>query len=133
MGYRIVDLESIEPNPEFEADRRSIGRVVDLEHVGLSRYLAAPGEQVPKRYHYHDTQEELFYVVRGELHVETPEKEFVVNEDEVFVAEPDSPHRAFNPSGASEDVLVIAIGAPDVADGHFYEETPTGPTDRPRI
>ena len=131
MGYHVVDFAELEPNEAFESDRRSVGTVVDLDHVGMSRYLAKPGEQIPKRYHYHETQEELFYVVRGELHVETPEGEFVLGEDEVFVAEPDSPHRAFNPEDATGDLLVIAVSGPVVPDGHFYtpEEREAEPRD----
>lgn len=121
MSYHVVDIDSIEPHPDHESDRRTLRGTLDLEHVGVSLYTAAPGEQVPQRYHYHDTQEELFYVVAGEMRVETPEGEFRVGENELFLAEPGSPHRAFNAADAPASLRVLAIGAPVVADGHAYE------------
>lgn len=124
MGYHVVDLDSVSPHPEHESDRRSIQNAVDLEHVGLSVYTAEPGEQIPQAYHYHDRQEELLYVVDGELHVETPKREYVVGRNSVFVAKPDAPHRGFNHEAASETLRVVAVGGPVVDDGHDY--TPGG-------
>lgn len=120
MAYHVVDLLEIDAHPKHECDRRSLKRVLPLEHIGLSRYLAQPGEQIPQEYHYHDTQEEVLYVVRGEMRVETPEGEFTVGPDQVFVAEPNDPHRAFNSEDAEEELLVIAIGGPNILDGHSY-------------
>lgn len=121
MGYHVVDMDSLEPRPAHESDRRTLQTALDLEHVGLSVYTAAPGEQIPIEYHYHDTQEELLYVIEGEMRVETPEGEHVVGPNEVFVAEPDSPHRAFNAADAEATLRVVAVGGPMVKDGHSYE------------
>ena len=76
---------------------------------------------MPLAYHYHEQQEEAFFVVEGTLHVETPDTEFVVEAGEVFVAEPDSPHRAVNPDDASRPVRVFAVGAPAVDDVERYD------------
>ncbi|MEF8781278.1 MAG: cupin domain-containing protein [Haloferacaceae archaeon] len=124
MGYHDVSLDEIEPHPEHECDRRTIAEAVDLDHVGLSRYLAEPGEQVPQHYHLHETQEELFYVVEGEMHVETPEGTFEVTEDHVFVVEPGNYHRAYNPKTANGTLHVVAIGGPNVSDGRIHEADP---------
>ena len=121
MAYHVVDPDAIEPMPDRSATARSISDHVGLSVLGLRRYEAAPGEQVPLVYHYHDEQEEAFYVVAGELHVETPEREYVVPAGQVFVAEPGNPHRAFNPGDAEADVVVVAVGAPSVDDAHEYE------------
>lgn len=123
MSYHVVDMDEIESHPSHESDRRSLRQVLELEHVGLSRYHAEPGEQIPQEYHYHDTQEELLYVVSGEMYVETPDEVFTVGADEVFVAEPESPHRAYNPTDANERLLVVAIGGPMILDGHSYDPT----------
>ncbi|MWG33508.1 cupin domain-containing protein [Halomarina oriensis] len=122
MSYHVVDIDSIAPHPDHESDRRTLQGVLDLEHVGVSLYTAAPGEQVPQRYHYHDTQEELFYVIAGRMSVETPDGEYHVGENELFLAEPGAPHRAFNADDAAEPLRVLAIGAPVVADGHAYPD-----------
>lgn len=121
MAYYVIDVDGIPPHPKHESDRRSLKTVLDLEHLGLSRYVARSGEQIPQEYHYHDTQEELLYVVEGEMTVETPEQEYVVGPDEVFVAEPNSPHRAYNGRDAGGDLVVIAVGGPMILDGHSYE------------
>ncbi len=123
MGYDVVDPEDIDPMSDRPVDARSISDAVGLEKMGLRRYHAQPGEQLPLAYHYHEHQEEVFYVVDGTLHVETPGTEFVVERGEVFVAEPTSPHRAFNPEDATEPVRVLAIGAPAVADAEAYDPT----------
>jgi mannose-6-phosphate isomerase-like protein (cupin superfamily) len=125
MDYHVIDPSALEPFPNREADPRSISEAVGMERrdakLGLRTYSAAPGEQIPMTYHYHDEQVEAFYVIEGALHVETPEKEFTVSQNHVFVAEPGSPHRAFNPESASSPVRVLAIGAPSVEDHHVYD------------
>lgn len=46
---------------------------------------------------------------------------YVVSENAVFVAEPESPHRAYNPADSEKMVRVMAVGAPAVDDVHPYE------------
>jgi len=121
MEYHVIDFDSLEEVPGHESDRRTLQSVLELEHVGMSIYTADPGEQIPQRYHYHDTQEELLYVVDGEMCVETPDRNLHVGANEVFVAEPNSPHRAYNAAEATETLRVVAVGAPMVKDGHRYD------------
>lgn len=121
MPYHVIDATSIEATPDRPCTRRPIGETAGLERLALNRYEVAPGEQIPLAYHYHDEQEEAFYVLDGRLHVETPEREYAVEADEVFLAEPASPHRAYNPADAPGAAEVIAIGAPSVDDVHPYE------------
>ncbi len=88
----------------------------------MNRFDAEPGEQLPLAYHYHDEQEEAFYVLSGTLHVETPERTFVVPAGDLFAVEPGNPQRAYNPEDADEAVEVLAIGAPPVRDDvHAYD------------
>ncbi|MFB6105915.1 MAG: cupin domain-containing protein [Halobacteriaceae archaeon] len=122
MPYHVVDPADIDPMTDRSADARSISEAAGLETLGLRVYEAAPGEQIPLVYHYHDEQEEAFYVLEGDLHVETPEGEYVVAPGEVFVAHPESPHRAHNPASSDGTVRVVAVGAPSVDDAHAYEE-----------
>ncbi|AHG01592.1 cupin (plasmid) [Halostagnicola larsenii XH-48] len=122
MAYQIVSPDDIEPLDDRPVDARSISAAAGLENVGLRLYTAEPGEQLPLAYHYHDEQEEIFYVLDGTLHVETPDEEFVVEPGTAFIAEPGNPHRAFNPESGSDPVEVLALGAPAVDDAHPYEE-----------
>lgn len=125
MGYHVIDPEELEPFEGRSADTRSISEAAGMERrnakLGLRVYDASPGEQLPMTYHYHDEQVEVFYVLEGDLHVETPEGEFVVHEDRAIVIEPGNPHRAFNPTEADSAVRALAIGAPSVEDHHVYD------------
>lgn len=121
MGYHHIDVDEIEKTPDRPSVHRSISDAAGLENMAVNRYEAEPGEDLPLAYHYHDDQEELFYVLDGTLHVETPEQTFEIDSGEVLVIEPDSPQRAFNPESASDSVTALAIGAPAVDDVHPYE------------
>jgi uncharacterized cupin superfamily protein len=121
MGYYVVDVDDLPSTPDRPCDRRAIGDAAGLDRMAINRYDAEPGEQLPLAYHYHDEQEELFYVLSGTLTVETPDGEYAVGTEEAFVAEPDSPHRAYNPADAEDPVRVLAIGTPPVDDVHPYE------------
>jgi len=121
MGYHVIDPESVEPAPDRPCVQRALGDAAGLENVAVNLYEVDPGEQIPLAYHYHDDQEEIFYVESGELRVETPEGEQVVPEGHLFVVDPDSPQRAFVPEDADESVRALVVGAPAVDDVHAYE------------
>lgn len=121
MGYHHVDPADVEPTPDRPCVQRAVGDAVGLDHVAVNYYTVEPGEQVPLAYHYHDQQEEVFYVLAGTLHVETPGRTFEVGADELFVVEPDSPQRAFNPETAADAVRTLVVGAPRVDDAHAFE------------
>ena len=125
MGYHHVVTDDLGQFDDRPADVRSISASAGLDYegapIGLRVYAADPDEQLPLAYHYHDEQTEVFYVLEGTLHVETPEGTYTVETDEAFVAEPESPHRAYNPAEADSPVRVLAIGAPTVDDAHEYE------------
>lgn len=126
MGYHHVSTADLEQWDDRPTDVRSISAAAGLDYqeapLGLRVYEADPGEQLPLKYHYHDEQTEVFYVLDGSLSVETPDETFVVDADEAFVADPGSPHRAYNPEDAAESVRVLAVGAPSVDDAHPYPD-----------
>ncbi|MFB6300524.1 MAG: cupin domain-containing protein [Halobacteriales archaeon] len=122
MGYHIIDPGDIDPMDDRPVEARSISDALELENMGLRVYRAEPGQQLPLAYHYHEQQEEAFYVIEGTLHVETPDREYQVEAGEVFVAEPTNPHRAHNPDSAEDIVVVLAVGAPAVSDAEAYAE-----------
>ncbi len=125
MGYHVIDPDELESDSDRPSDMRYVSEAAGLDHLGLRVYHVAPGEDIPvSGLHYHDRQEEVFYVVEGELHVETPDETFVVGSGEFFVAEPKSPHRAYNDDTAPNDLTVIGMGAPPQNDGHVYDTSP---------
>lgn len=132
MGYRVVDTTTVEPEPDRPCTCRKLADPAGLEELALNRFRAAPGEQVPLAYHYHETQQEAFYILSGTLVVETPDEQYTVEADEVFVVDPGSPQRAHNPETADAAVELLAIGAPPAAgDAVAYEPaaTDTNPAD----
>ncbi|WP_254532147.1 cupin domain-containing protein [Natrinema gelatinilyticum] len=114
MTYSVTDPEDLEPVADRPCDLRRLSEAAGLDSVAINRFAAAPGEQLPLAYHYHETQEEAFVVCSGTLRVETPDGEFEVAEGSMFAASPEAPHRAYNPADANDPVSVIAIGAPPV-------------------
>jgi mannose-6-phosphate isomerase-like protein (cupin superfamily) len=116
MGYRVIDPDDVDVPEERPCEYRSLTEPAALSNMAVNLFRADPGEQVPLAYHYHETQEEAFYVLSGTLHVETPEGTLEIPEGELFAAEPESPHRAHNPDDADETVELLAVGAPPATD-----------------
>jgi mannose-6-phosphate isomerase-like protein (cupin superfamily) len=115
MGYRLVDTDAVPPAEDRPCRMRRLGDPAGLSQMAVNRFTAEPGEQLPLAYHYHDEQEEAFYVLSGTLAVETPDGEFTVGTDDLFAVDSGSPQRAYNPADADESVEVLAIGAPPVS------------------
>lgn len=114
MGYRAVATDEMEPAPDRPCELRRLTEAAGLEHVALNRYSADPGEELPLTYHYHEEQEEAFFVIAGEIEVETPERTFALGADELFAVDAESPHRAYCPGNADGTAEVLALGAPPV-------------------
>ena len=122
MGYHVVDPDDLKPLPDRPSETRSVSDAAGMDQMGLRVYCVRPGEEIPSSgLHYHGRQEEAFYVVRGRLRVETPETEYAVERGQFFVAEPESPHRAYSPDANEDVTVVIGMGAPSVDDSHSYD------------
>jgi mannose-6-phosphate isomerase-like protein (cupin superfamily) len=115
MGYRVVDCDEVETVEDRPCEMRRLSAAAGLEHAAINRFRAAPGEQVPLAYHYHEEQEEAFYVLSGTLFVETPAETFEVSAGDLFAVDPNSPQRAYNPADATGPVELLAVGAPAVS------------------
>lgn len=139
MGYELIDPDDLEPlgdrsstavelSDHYVPSDESVDEEPNRgpEKMGLRVYHADPGESISGGMHYHEEQEEVFYVIEGTLHVETPEEEYRVESGQALVVEPNSPQEAFNPDDATESVQVLAIGAPSYSvlgrnDGIWYD------------
>ncbi len=124
MGYRVVDVDSVDPEPDRPCECRKLSDPGGLDAVAVNRFRAEPGEQLPLAYHVHERQEEAFYVLDGTLYVETPERTYAVSAGDLFAVDPGSPQRAHNPADADAPVTVLAVGAPP-ADGDVRAYDPT--------
>lgn len=122
MGYRVLDTDTVEPTDDRPCRMQRLAAPAELDRMALNRFRAEPGEMLPLAYHYHDEQEEAFYVLSGTLSVETPDGTYRIEEDDLFAVDPGSPQRAFNSEDADGPVDVLAVGAPPVSgDVHAYE------------
>lgn len=132
MGYELVDTAAIDPLSDRAVDcvelsdhfvpppsgddedppRPTAGR--GPRNIGLRRYHVKPGQSLggTDEMHYHEEQEETFYVIGGRLHVETPDDRYIVSAEQALVVEPGSPQLAHVPAEAPEPCDVLAIGAP---------------------
>lgn len=120
MGYHYVDIGTLDPAPDRPSMKRSVSDACGLDRLAAHVYEVDPGEEIPLAYHYHDEQEEVFYVTDGRLHVETPDEAFAVPAGDAFVCEPESPQFAFVPEDG-EPTTVFVAGAPAVDDVHPYD------------
>ena len=86
----------------------------------------APGMAVPR--HTHTREDEVYFVLAGELEVTVEEKIFVLRQGDTLLAPRDIPHElrnsgditnhyllVFSPSGFEEFIMATALPAPDNA------------------
>ena len=123
MGYTVVSRTEVPPAEGRPCELRRLSEAAAMSNVAVNVFRAEPGEQIPLAYHYHEQQEEAFYVLSGTMFVETPDETYRVESGSLFTASPKSPHRAYNPQDADDDVEVLAIGAPAI-DGDANEYQP---------
>ncbi len=125
MGYHKVDPEKLEQWDDRPTDVRSLSVAAGYDYqdspIGMRVYDLSPGEQSGLRYHYHEEQVEVFYVLEGSLHVETPDGEIIVDKDQALFIDSGSPQRAYNPSDADTNTRVLAIGAPSADDAQTHD------------
>lgn len=126
MGYHALDPADLPASTDHPCDRRSLTEAADLATLAAAVYTLEPGEPLAQEYHYHDQREELFYVLSGTLHVETPEGAYEVPAGETFVVEPESPVRPHNPETADDAVRVLGVGAPKFDIGKPYDPDADG-------
>jgi mannose-6-phosphate isomerase-like protein (cupin superfamily) len=72
--------------------------------------------------HYHDTQDELYFVHRGRVRVEVGDETRELGEGGLFHCEAATPRKISNPFG--EDAIVFAVGGKDgyvARDGHLVD------------
>ncbi|MFD1598386.1 cupin domain-containing protein [Halobellus rarus] len=122
MGYTVVSQGEVSPAEGRPCELRRLSEAAEMSNLAINRFRAEPGEQIPLAYHYHDEQEEAFYVLSGTMHVETPEETYQIETGSLFTVTPGSPHRAYNPEDAEAPVEVLAVGAPAVeGDANEYD------------
>ena len=127
-GYAVGDLDSIGEGYGF----RKIRRALDVTAFGANAIVLPPGYDAGR--HYHDEQEELYFVHRGSIEIE-----FGDGTKHVLaaggLARVDAPTvRGIKNASASEDAVYVIVGGKDGyvgRDGQLPEGETRVPPGRP--
>jgi uncharacterized cupin superfamily protein len=119
-GYRKLGLSDIPDALTPAQHKRELDEAVGASTFGCNFFEAEPGEILPWGFHRHPDQEELFFVLEGELTVETPDDEIVLGPEELLFVPEDHPNMA-RASGDGR-TRVLAVGAPKDGDRAVLEE-----------
>jgi uncharacterized cupin superfamily protein len=116
-GYAFGSLDELGDEPGFRKVRRALG----VTAFGVNGIVFAPGYE--GFLHFHDTQDELYFVHRGRARVEVADEVRELGEGGLFHAESTTARRVSNASETDELVLLV-IGGKDgyvERDGHLVD------------
>lgn len=112
-GWRRVSLDGAETNPEKPGERWELSSALGVDAFNFNVAILDPEDRLSRNhFHYHENQQELFYVVSGRCRVETPEGGFEMGVDEAVAFEKGEAgaHVIHNPF--DEPCKLVAIGWP---------------------
>ncbi|MFL5946581.1 MAG: cupin domain-containing protein [Gaiellaceae bacterium] len=116
-GYSFGHLDELGEGPGFRKVRRELG----VTAFGVNGVVYPPGFE--GFLHYHDEQDELYFVHRGRARVEVGGEEREVGAGALVHVEATTPRRFSNPS-EDEDLVLLVIGGKDgyvERDGHLVD------------
>jgi len=105
-GYAISSLDELGDGSGFRKVRSALG----VTAFGVNGIVMPPGHE--GFLHYHDTQDELYFVHRGRARVEVGNEVREVGEGGLVHVESTTPRRISNAS-SEEDLVLLAIGGKD--------------------
>lgn len=118
MGHGFGTLDELGEGYGFRKIRKPLG----VTAFGVNAIVMPPSYE--GFFHYHDTQDELYFVHAGEARVEVDGEERVLGAGGVFHVESTTPRRVSNAS-ETEDLVMLVIGGKDgyvERDGHMVDE-----------
>ena len=118
-GLRRVRVDDLPSGLSPARAKREVDEAVGATAFGFNVYDADPGELIPWGRHRHPDHEELFYVERGTLVVETDAGTERLAAGEALFVPPDRHQRAV---AGEEGVRLVAVGAPKATDDAVVEE-----------
>jgi mannose-6-phosphate isomerase-like protein (cupin superfamily) len=116
-GYAFGSLDELGDGYGFRKVRRALG----VTAFGVNGIAMPPGFE--GFLHYHDHQDELYFVHRGRARVEVGEETREVGEGGLIHVESTTPRRVSNASD-SEDLVLLVVGGKDgyvERDGHLVD------------
>ena len=117
MSYAFSSLDELGDGPGFRKIRAALG----VSAFGINAIVMPPGHV--GFLHFHDTQDELYFVHRGRVEVEVEGETRVLGEGGLLHVEAATPRKVSNPF--DEEAVVLAIGGKDGyvdRDGHMVDE-----------
>jgi uncharacterized cupin superfamily protein len=117
MTYAFSSLDELGDGPGFRKVRAALG----VTAFGINGIVMPPGHE--GFLHWHDTQDELYFVHRGRVEVEVEGETRVLGEGGFFHVESTTPRKVSNPF--EEEAVLLAIGGKDgyvERDGHMVDE-----------
>ena len=123
MSYAFGSLDELGDGYGFRKIRKALG----VEAFGVNAIVYPPHYEGPE--HYHDTQDELYFVHRGRIRVDVGGESREIGEGGLFHCSSTTPRRISN--AGDEDAIVYVVGGKDgyvERDGHLVDPD----VDRPR-
>ena len=102
MGYAKGSIDEMGEGPGFRTIRRELG----VTAFGVNALVYPPGQE--GFLHYHDEQDELYFVHRGRASFEVDGDEFELGPGGVVYVESTTPRKINNRT--DEELVVLAVG-----------------------
>jgi mannose-6-phosphate isomerase-like protein (cupin superfamily) len=116
-GYAFGSLDDLGDGPGFRKVRRALG----VTAFGVNGVVYPPGFE--GFLHYHDTQDELYFVHRGRARFEVGGETREIGEGGLVHVESTTPRKIWNASDTEELVLLVVGGKDGYVerDGHLVD------------
>ena len=105
MGYAKGSIDEMGEGPGFRKVRRELG----VTAFGVNAVIYPPGQE--GFLHYHDEQDELYFIHRGRASFDVDGDEFELGPGGVVYVESTTPRRIDN--RADEDLVLFIVGGKD--------------------
>ena len=116
MSHAFSSLEELGDGPGFRKVRSALG----VTAFGVNAVVYPPNFE--GFHHYHDTQDELYFVHRGQVRVEVEGETRDLGPGGLFHAQSTTPRKVSNPF--DEEAVVFIVGGCDgyvERDGHMFD------------
>jgi mannose-6-phosphate isomerase-like protein (cupin superfamily) len=117
VSYAFSTLEELGDNYGFRKVRHALG----VTAFGVNAVVYPPG--YPGVSHYHDTQDELYFVHSGTAKIEVGDEERILGAGGLFHCESTTPRKISN--AGDEDLVLLIVGGKGgyvERDGHVMSE-----------
>jgi quercetin dioxygenase-like cupin family protein len=102
MGYTVSSLDELGEGHGFRKVRAALG----VTAFGVNAIVFPPRYEGPN--HFHDTQDELYFVHRGRVRVEVEGETHDLGEGGLFHCESTTPRKVSNPF--EEEAILLVVG-----------------------